>query len=69
MGEIPGSVAEQLKRQYLHAYEGTRTKARINFEDMDFNNAKQRDEMGLLVEEVEQLCGDCEASAHGLSFL
>lgn len=69
MGEIPGSTAEQLRNQYVRAYEDTRAKVRMNFEDMDFANAVQRDEMESLVEEIEQLCRNCEASANGLSFL
>lgn len=68
MGEIPENAAEHLKRQYIGAYEATRTKIRTNFEDMDFANAVQRDEMERLVEEAEQLCRKCEAEVSGLSF-
>lgn len=68
MGEIPGSTAEHLRKQYVRAYENTRTKVRTNFEDMDFANAMERDELERLVEEVEQLCRNCEAEANRLGF-
>ena len=41
----------------------------MNFEDMDFDNAVQRDAMKSLVEDIEELCRSCEAAANGLSFL
>lgn len=69
MGEIPGTVAEQLKNQYVQAYEDTRRKVRMNFEDMDFANAVQRDEMEELVEDIEELCRNCKEAANGLRFL
>ena len=64
MGEIPGSTAEQLRNQYVRAYADTRAKVRMNFEDMDFDNAVQRDEMKSLVEDIEELCRSCEAAAN-----
>ena len=69
MGEIPGSTAEQLRNQYVRAYADTRAKVRMNLEDMDFDNAVQRDEMKSLVEDIEELCRSCEAAANALSFL
>lgn len=68
MGEMLKNEAENLKRQYIGQYEAARTNVRINFEDMDFDNAMQRDEMETLVEEVEQLCRNYEAEAARLSF-
>lgn len=68
MGEIPRSTAEQLRNLYVSTYKNTRTKVRMNFEDMDFANAMERDELERLVEEVEQLCRNCEAEANRLSF-
>lgn len=68
MGEIPGNAAEYLKRQYISAYEDTRTKIKTNFEDMDLDNALLRDEIENLVEEAEQLCKKCEAEVSGFSF-
>lgn len=68
MGEIPESRAEYLRRQYISAYEDTRTKVRTNFEDMDIANALLRDEIEDLVKETEQLCRKCEDEVSGLSF-
>lgn len=68
MGEIPESRAEYLRRQYINAYEDTRTKIRTNFDDMDLDNAVLRDEIEDLVEAAEQLCRKCEAEVSGFSF-
>lgn len=68
MGELPASLAKALRDQYACNYEDTSRKVRMNFEDMDFANAMERDEMEHLVEEIEQLCRDCKAEANGLSF-
>lgn len=69
MGEILKDEAEYLRRQYVSIYENMRANVRTNFGDMDFANAKERDEMEGLVEEIERLCRNCEAEANGLSFL
>ena len=68
MGEIPGSVAGQMRDQYVRAYEETKRKIRLNFEDMDLDNAILRDDLEGLVEEAEQACEDGKAGAGGLSF-
>lgn len=69
MGEIPGSVARQMRDQYMRAYEETERKIRTNFEDMDLENAMLRDDLEVLVEEAGQACEDGKVGAGGLSFL
>ena len=43
MGEVYAIVGEKIKSNYASIYEKTKRNVRMNFNDMDFENAKERD--------------------------
>ena len=42
MGEVYAIVGEKIKSNYASIYEKTKRNVRMNFDDMDFENAKER---------------------------
>lgn len=56
MGEVYAIVGEKIKSNYALIYEKTKRNVRMNFDDMDFENAKERDALEDIIKKMEQIC-------------
>ena len=55
MGEVYAIVGEKIKSNYASIYEKTKRNVRMNFNDMDFENAKERDALEDIIKKMEQI--------------
>ena len=56
MGEVYAIVGEKIKSNYASIYEKTKRNVRMNFNDMDFEHAKERDALEDIIKKMEQIC-------------
>lgn len=59
MGEIEAYGAELVRSRYVQDYERIKENLGMNFRDMDFTNAKQREEMEEIIRQMEAVCEAC----------
>lgn len=59
MSEMEAYAAEMVKSYYLGEYEKIKENIGMNFRDMDFANAKQREELEEIIRQMQAVCEDC----------
>ena len=69
MGEIEAYAAEMVRSRYIRDYERMKKNIGMNFQDMDFTNARQREEMEEIIRQMQAVCEDCIHTASSLHFL
>lgn len=68
MGTLSNASATSKVNYYKQRIEGMKRSARNNFEDMDMENNKVRDDIEKIVEEIEQKCNAAVVTLESLSF-
>ena len=68
MGEIYAQEASSIQRRLSGEIDTMKANIRMNFNDMDFENAKQREEIEELIRSMETICANCKSELDGLSF-
>lgn len=68
MGELYASEANSIRSRYQNTYRKIRCGVAKNFQDMDFENARERDEMEEIVRQIQRICDDCSDALSSLEF-
>ena len=69
MGELYASEANAIRSNYIRTYRNIKEKVNRNFQDMDFDNARQRDDMEEIVTKIKEVCDNCCDELSGMEFL
>ena len=69
MGELYASEANAIRSSYISTYRSIKEKVNRNFQDMDFENAQQRDDMEEIVTKIKEVCDNCCDELSGMEFL
>ncbi len=69
MGELYASEANAIRNNYTSTYQSIKQKVNMNFNDMDFDNAQQRDDMEEIVTRIKEVCDNCCDELSGMEFL
>ena len=68
MGELSKADAEKRRSRYISRIQDVKSKVREDFEEMDFENAKERTEMEKWIESMEEEYEGMIQRLNGLSF-
>lgn len=68
MGELSKADAEKRRSRYISRIQDVKNKVREDFEEMDFENAKERTEMEKWIESMEEEYAGMIQRLNGLSF-